>query len=268
VRPVWAVCLTIGALALGADGSGAQAPSAGTAGRAGATRSELERLAARAESAASVDSATAPSREQARRDAAALRERLRDGDFRPGDHIVLAVPTDSALSDTFVVRADGPAGPVLRLPNLPEILLRRVLRSELQAHLVAHVGRFLKDTVMRTTVLIPIGVLGELAHPGYYRVPVDLPFSDVIMAAGGPTPSADLTRVTVRRGSRALLSRPAAREAIAKGLTLDELGLAPGDEVLVGAARRERKWETILRNVSVVGSLVLGLVAVGALGGR
>jgi protein involved in polysaccharide export with SLBB domain len=267
VRHVWAVCLTIGALALVADGSGAQAPGAGNAGRAGASRSELERLAAGAESAASVDSATAPAREQGRRDAAALRERLREGDFRPGDHIVLAVPADSALSDTFVVRAGGPAGPVLRLSNLPEISLRGVLRSELQAHLVAHVGHFLKDTVMRTTVLIPIGVLGELARPGYYRVPVDLPFSDIIMAAGGPTPGADLTRIVVRRGSREVLSRPAARAAIVRGLTLDELGLSPGDEVLVGG-RRERRWPTVLSNVSMVTSLVLGLFATGVFGGR
>jgi hypothetical protein len=261
------VCLVIGALALVADESAAQTQSAGNAGRAGATRSELERLAAKAESEASVDSATAPLREQGRRDAAALRERLRDGDFRPGDHIVLAVPVDSALSDTFVVRAGGPAGAVLRLPNLPEVSLRGVLRSELQAHLVAHVGRFLKDTVMRTTVLIPIGVLGELAHPGYYRVPVDLPFSDIIMAAGGPTPNADLTRIVVRRGSREVLSRPAARAAIVGGLTLDELGLSPGDEVLV-RARRERRWPTILSTVSMVSSLVLGLFATGVVGGR
>jgi hypothetical protein len=59
----------------------------------------------------------------------------------PGDHIVLTVPTDSALSDTFVVRAGGSDGPVLRLPNLPEIPLRGVLRSELKPHLVEHVGR-------------------------------------------------------------------------------------------------------------------------------
>jgi hypothetical protein len=267
VRPSWAVCLIIGGLALAADGSRAQAPNGANAGRAGATRGELERLAARAESAASVDSATAPSREQSRRDAAALRERLREGDFRPGDHVVLTVRADSALSDTFVVRAGGPAGPVLRLRNLPETSLRGVLRSELQAHLVAHVGRFLKDTVMRTTVLMPIGVLGELARPGYYRVPVDLPFSDVIMAAGGPTPNADLTRIVVRRGSREVLSRPAARAAIVRGLTLDELGLSPGDEVLV-SGRRERRWTSVLTNVSMVTSLVLGLFAAGVFGGR
>jgi protein involved in polysaccharide export with SLBB domain len=266
VRPVWAVCLMIGSLALVADGSEAQAPSGRDPGRAGATRSELERLAAGAESAASVDNAAAPSREQSRRDAASLRERLREGDFRPGDHVVLTVPADSALSDTFVVRADLP-GPVLRLPKLPEIPLRGVLRSELQAHLAAHIGRFLKDTIIRVAVLVPIGVLGELARPGYYRLPIDLPFSDVIMAAGGPTASADLTRITVRRGSRQFLSRPAARAAIVRGLTLDELGLAPGDEVLLGG-RRERKWETIVRNTSVVASLLLSLVAVGTFGGR
>ncbi|MFN2567935.1 MAG: polysaccharide biosynthesis/export family protein [Gemmatimonadaceae bacterium] len=256
----------MGALALLGSGAGAQAPNGGGAGRAGATRSELEQLAAQAEAAAAGDSA-APAREQRRRDAAAIRDRLREGDFRPGDHIVLTVPADSALTDTFVVRAGGPAGPVLRLPNVPELPLRGVLRSELQERLGAHVGRFLKDSVMRATVLVPIGVLGELARPGYYRLPIDLPISDVVMAAGGPTPSADMTRITVRRGSRVLLSRDVVRDGITKGLTLDELGLAPGDEVLV-AGRRERKWETFARNAGVVSSLVLSLVAIGLFGGR
>jgi protein involved in polysaccharide export with SLBB domain len=267
VRLTRTLCLTIGALALGGGVGGAQTSSGGDVARAGATRSELERLAARAEAAASADSAKTPSREQSRRDAEALRERLREGDFRPGDHVVLAVPADSALSDTFVVRAGGPGGPVLRLPNVPEIALRGVLRSELQPHLVAHVGRFLKDTVMRVAVLVPIGVLGELAHPGYYRLPIDMPLSDVVMAAGGPTPAADLTRITVRRGSTFLLSREAARAAISRGQTLDELGLAPGDEVLIGG-RRERKWEGIARNAGVVSSLLLSLVAVGVFGRR
>jgi hypothetical protein len=48
---------------------------------------------------------------------------------------------------------------------------------------------------------------------------------------------------------------------MARGLTLDELGLAPGDEVLVGA-RRERRWPTILSGVSVASGLVWTLVAV------
>jgi protein involved in polysaccharide export with SLBB domain len=267
VRLTRTLCLTIGALALAGGDGGAQTSSGGDVARASATRSELERLAARAEVAASVDSANTPSSEQRRREAEALRERLREGDFRPGDHVVLTVPADSALTDTFVVRAGGPSGPVLRLPNLPETPLRGVLRSELQPLLVGHIGRFLKDTVMRVVVLVPIGVLGELARPGYYRLPIDMPLSDVVMAAGGPTPAADMRRIVVRRGSGVLLSRDAARDAITRGLTLDELGLAPGDEVLVGG-RRERKWETIVRNAGVVSSLVLSLVAVGVFGGR
>jgi polysaccharide export outer membrane protein len=266
MRSIRILYLVVGALALVGDGSAAQAPSARSAGRVGATRSELERLAAQAEAAARADSAMRPPGEQGLLDAAAVRERMREGDFRPGDHIVLTVPADSALTDTFVVRT-GPGGPVLQLPSLPGTPLRGVLRSELQSHLVAHVGRFLKDTVLRVAVLVPIGVLGELARPGYYRVPIDLPFTDIIMAAGGPTPSADLTRIKVRRGSRELLSRDAVRSAMATGLTLDDAGLAPGDEILVGP-RRERRWTTIVSSVSLVSSLVLGLFASGVLGGR
>jgi polysaccharide export outer membrane protein len=256
----------MGALTVAADPGAAQTPSARSAGRVGATRIELERLATMGE-AVRMDSVARPASGQTRVDAAALRQRLREGDFRAGDHIVLTVPADSALTDTFVVRTTGAGAPVLQLPNLPETPLRGVLRSELQSHLVAHLGRFLKDTVLRVAVLVPIGVLGDLARPGYYRVPIDVPFTDLIMAAGGPTPTADLTRIKVRRGSSELLSPAAVRAAMASGLTLDDAGLAPGDEILVGG-RRERRWTTVLSRVSVVSSLVLGLFASGVLGGR
>ena len=237
---------------------GAQAPLGVEAGRANATRPELERLAAEAEADASATGADAQ-REAKRREAAAIRERLRVGDFRAGDRIVLAVQGDSTWSDTAVVLP----GPTLRVLSFPDDSLHGVLRSELQTHLTTFVSRFYRNTTVRAIPLITFGILGEVSRPGYYRLPVDIAVSDAIMSAGGPTQRADMPRTVVRRGSRQLLSKARVRQAMAAGLTLDQLGLSAGDEVIVGA-KPERGWQTVVQ----LGGVVTGLVfAVRALQG-
>ena len=86
-------------------------------------------LAIAAEQLASSSQGNAQVKKQKRIEADALRARLRDGDFRGGDRIVLSVRGDSALTDTFTVHP----GRTLRLPNLPELPLQGVLRAELRA---------------------------------------------------------------------------------------------------------------------------------------
>jgi hypothetical protein len=171
------------------------------------------------------------------REAAAIRWRLSHGDFEIGDQIVLVVPQDSVLTDTLTVAA----GRIVHFPKLPPIALDTILRSELHAQLAKNIGRFLKDTLFQATPLIRFGVLGEVARPGYYRLSTDASISDALMAAGGPTSHADLPRTIVRRGSRAVLSRRALRDAMVTGSTLDQIGLGAGDELVV-SAKRERGW--------------------------
>src|SRR5437763_1041624 len=93
----------------------------------GNERSALEVRAARAESAATRDSEPDAMRAGRLAEAAALRARLREGDFHVGDRIILAVSGETALSNTFTVRA----GNLLEIPTLPPVSLRGTLRSEL-----------------------------------------------------------------------------------------------------------------------------------------
>ncbi len=232
----------------------AQLTDLSAAGRPNATRSELQTLVARAEEEASASALDAEARAEKQRVAAALRARLRDGDFEVGDRVVLAVRGDSALSDTLAVQA----GRVLSLRNLPTLSLAGVLRSELRSHLVAQIARFVKDTAIQVTPLIRFGVLGEVARPGYYRLPADIPISDAIMAAGGPTPRADMPRTVVRRGSKELLSKGAVRNAMVAGVTLDQLNLGAGDEIVVSAKRERNRWQTAAQ-VAAIAGVVLSL---------
>jgi hypothetical protein len=244
--------IACGALLLLACEGAAQGPTSIQLGRANATRQQLERLAADAEVAATADEAPEALRQAKRREAGAIRQRLREGDFRTGDRIFLDVEGDSALTDTVVVLP----GPTLRVLSLPEDSLRGILRSELPSHVTTWVTRFYKSARVRAIPLIRFGVLGEVARPGYYRLPVDIAVTDAIMSAGGPTSRAEIPKTVVRRRSQTLLSKAAVRDAIVTGLTLDQLGLEAGDELVIGA-KSDRTWMSYVSIATAITGLAL-----------
>ena len=244
-------CLTLGLLAVTAPMARSQGAPAGDAVLPNASRAELTTLATQAEAAASTGG-TPEVRAKKQHEAAAIRWRLVHGDFEVGDRIVLVVPGDSALTDTFTVAA----GRTLQFSKLPPLALDTVLRSELHEQLAKSIGRFLKDTLFQATPLIRFGVLGEVARPGYYRLSTEASISDALMAAGGPTSHADLPSTIVRRGSRKVMSKSALRDAMVAGSTLDQIGLGAGDELVV-AGKKERVGWAVATQIAAVATGVL-----------
>ncbi len=162
--------------------------------------------------------------------------------FQAGDRILLRVEGDSALSDTFTVVA----GPALRLPNIGEISLAGVRRRDLEAHLSRELGRYINDPVLQARALIRVSVVGEVVRPGYYAVPIDLVLTDALMLAGGATKDARVERLSIQRGNSSLWSGDPLQTAIARGATLDELGIRAGDRIQVpGKANPESKWRIV-----------------------
>lgn len=177
--------------------------------------------------------------------------------FQPGDRILLYVEGDSALSDTFTVVA----GPALRLPILGEIPLAGVRRSDLEAHLTRELGRYIKHPVVQARALIRVSVVGEVTRPGFYAVPIDLVVADALMLAGGATQDARVDRLEILRDNSSLWSGSRLQTAIARGATLDELGIRTGDRIQVPRGQRadpESKWR-------ILGLIVGTTVAVVAL---
>jgi polysaccharide export outer membrane protein len=178
--------------------------------------------------------------------------------FQIGDRILLHVEGDSALSDTFTVVA----GPALRLPAIGEISLAGVLHSDLETHLTRELGRFIKDPVVQARALIRVSVVGEVTRPGYYAVPTDLVLADALMRAGGATQAARVDRLRVLRGNSSLWSGSELQAAIARGATLDDLGIRAGDRIQVpgGARDPEAKWRILGIIVGTVATAV-GVIA-------
>jgi polysaccharide export outer membrane protein len=162
--------------------------------------------------------------------------------FQAGDRILLRVEGDSALSDTFTVVA-GQEGPALRLPIIGEISLTGLPRSELEKHLTRELGRYIKDPVVEARALIRISVAGEVTRPGFYAVPIDLVLPDALMLAGGATQHARIDKLRILRGNSSLVEDASLQTAIARGATLDELGVRAGDRIQVpGQKDPESKW--------------------------
>ena len=189
--------------------------------------------------------------------AAAIRQRLRDGDFQVGDRIVLTIFSDVAHSDTLVVRA----GRVVDLPGKAVLPLSGVLRSELKDRVTEEVLKYVKAVQVDAIPLTRIGVLGEVARPGYFALRSDIPITDGIMLAGGPTASADIGHTVVRRAGREYRSAQETQQAIAKGITLDQFGLSAGDELVVGRQRQliNQSTTAVIGMLASLGAIFLAL---------
>ena len=230
--------LAAAALSFSAE-AGAQTP------RKSATRAELEEAATRAEQSCRTSKNGAVCKNAER-----VRARLKDGDFQPGHRILLSVYGDSALSDTFTVRADRK----LLLPNLPPMSMAGVLDSELESFLQKELSTYLKNPTVRAQGLLRVSVLGAVGQPGFYSFPLDFALADVIMEAGGPDASAELNRTEIKRGGSVAVDKKAMQEAFRLGLTLNDVGVRPGDEVVIPSGSKSN-WQ----KVATVAGLVTGL---------
>jgi protein involved in polysaccharide export with SLBB domain len=211
------------------------------------SRAQLEELARAAEQ----DAAKTGSAEK-RMEATQIRTRLRDGDFQVGDRILLTVRGDSTISDTVTVRA----GRIIQLPNIPDISLQGVLRSELQSYLTTQLSRYIKHPDVQTTSLVRIALLGGVGKPGFYQVPADVQITDAIMLAGGPTGNSKIDKSKIKRNDQIVYSSDAVQKALQAGLTIDQLNLRPGDEIVVGEKSTINWFQAVGIGVGIIGTVV------------
>jgi hypothetical protein len=217
-----------------------------TAARPLAQRAELEALAGRLERAG-------PDRQAL---LGRVRHRLAQGDFVPGDRVLLEVRDEPTLSDTFEIGPDRE----LRLPSptVGALSLRGVLRSEFEPKVSEYLAQFLQRPVVRARPLLRLSIQGEVVRAGYYGVPADAVLSDALMAAGGTTKDADMKKMRIERDGEAVLEGKPLQEAVAAGRTLDQAFLRDGDQIVI-AKRKTGGFEGNLRFLWVVVSLAGGI---------
>ena len=220
-----------------------------------ATRAELESLVVQAELSVATGARSGAEQSVNKATAFILRQRLADGDFRPGDRIAVVLAGAVKLNDTLVVRS----GRTITLPDLPEISLAGVLRSELQSYLAGELSRYIREPQLQTRPLVRLMVSGAVTRPGFYSVPADALLSDVVTTAGGPSGKVAFEKSNIRRGDEVLWNGQSVQAALIDGLTVDALFLRSGDELVIKEAK-SRNYLSIVQMAATLGGLASVIV--------
>lgn len=186
---------------------------------------------------------------------AEIEQRLRLGDYRPGDVVGLRVLGQDQLTGNFPVQPDR----TLVLEGVPPISLDGVLYSEAEEVILEGLRRVLRNPRIELASQMRLAVTGQVGNPGFYDVSGSLLLSDVIQLADGPTQSANLDGISVRRDGETILE---GEELVTEALTLDDLGLRSGDVIRVPA---EQDTFASLRTVSIVLGTLVSVIALIAL---
>ena len=160
---------------------------------------------------------------------------------RVGDRVLLRVDGNAELSDTFEVSA----GPAVLLKEIGPVSVAGVARDTLSAYFTHVLAKYMRDPVVHADLLIRVGVVGEVARPGYYSVPDDVLFSDLLMHAGGLTKEANVHKMKLERGDSVKWEGQKVNAAATSGQTLAELGLRSGDQVEIPPIVRHDPLATV-----------------------
>jgi protein involved in polysaccharide export with SLBB domain len=184
-----------------------------------------------------------------------VKERLEKGDLQPGDRIALRVVGEQTLTDTFTVTPER----TIELPSLAPVPVSGVLRSELRTHLTKQLSRYIRNPDLQAAALVRVSLVGAVGRPGFYNLPADVLATDAIMAAGGPTGNADVSRTTIRRSGFDIMSEAQVASAVETGVSLDQLNVQSGDEIVVGT--KSQGIAGVLKTMGMISGALFGIVA-------
>jgi protein involved in polysaccharide export with SLBB domain len=237
----------------------AQLPLTTDPGRAVRTRADLERLLVEYDAAVASPAYSEGVKRSIRTEAQRVRERLERGDFNVGDRVYVFIQGESNYPDTVLVEP----GPMVALEPFGQVSLAGVLRSELTDHLTQELARFIRMPVVRADALMRVAVLGGVGRPGFYTMPAETLLGDLLMTAGGPAPNANLEDLRIERAGIALYDEDVTQEALRAGLTLDQMNLEAGDQIVVPTRSTSSRLTTIISIAGAIGTLSFLLTRIG-----
>lgn len=190
-------------------------------------------------------------------DAAAIRDRLKVGDFYPGDRLVVDLfGGEEPFRDTVSVRA----GQEILIGAYPAFNLKGVLRSEADSALVSQAKRFIQRPNVRTQPLVRLLVTGAVGRPGFVTVRGDAAVSDVVSSAGGLTSMSRLNKSTVKRGSGTLVDKDSLTVVFRSGMTLDQADIRAGDELAIDE-KKPSNFTSVLWATSAALGVIISIIS-------
>jgi hypothetical protein len=211
-------------------------------------------ITSRAQLIAAIHSADSAGR---RAESFALSTRLREGDFNVGDRILVTYEGLglTKVGDTLTVKT----GRILQLGEpMGDMSLQGVLRFEVQDSIAARVAKYMRNEVIHATPLIRLAVSGAVRSPGSQFARSDMLVSEVIARAGGQDQQADPKNIVIKRGPEIRWQPADVTTALTDGLTVDQMQMNSGDEIVVGTKRTHGRLTLIL--TTIVAPLVSAIV--------
>ncbi len=201
--------------------------------------------------------ATSLERSGKKDEAAAIRERLRIGDFYPGERLVVEVfGGEEPFRDTVAVRTNQE----VNISSYPAFSLRGVLRSEVDSVLLAQIKRYIQRPTLRTQPLMRVLVTGAVGRPGWVVVRSDAAVSEVVSAAGGLTTQSKLNKSKIKRGDATLVSADSLSLVFRTGMTLDQADFRAGDEIAI-AEKKQSNFTQVLWAASAALGVVISIIS-------
>lgn len=217
-----------------------------------ASRAQIDSMAGYLDRLAASTAYGPTLRERARSEAVALRRRLTEGDFRPGDQIILHIEGAIALDDTATVLE----GRRLPVEGFRQVSLEGVLRSELEARLRNDVSDFSRNAVVTVRPLMRVAVFGSVVRQGYLLAPSETTIDDLLTMAGGPSPDGNVREMMLQRGDTTIVTSEQVRLLVADGGTIGAIGLQDGDALFVPQRAQQRDFQRILQTGSFLFSML------------
>jgi protein involved in polysaccharide export with SLBB domain len=171
--------------------------------------------------------------------------------LHPGDSVRVAVWRNAELSGAFLVADDGTVEhPLYQAVHVANIPLDSV---------TARMGLFLAQYATNPQFVVQpsfrIVVRGEVRTPAVYVVPLEMTLGGAIAAAGGPTPDAQLRKVTLVREQHSYvldLSDPAAPWTAEP--------IRSGDQLIIG--RKSNLFFSTILPLITAGAALASLISV------
>jgi polysaccharide export outer membrane protein len=172
--------------------------------------------------------------------------------LRPGDAVRLEVRDEPTLTAEYPVDVDG----LVLLPMVGIVPVAGRAFSDVQRDVLEAFRRELASPVIRLTPVLRIAVLGEVVRPGLIPVDPTLTLADILASAGGLSPSANRSDISLIRDGQRVLTTTAEEVALVR------TPLLSGDQIFVGRHSWLQENVSILvgGGVSVIAALVTALV--------
>jgi polysaccharide export outer membrane protein len=158
--------------------------------------------------------------------------------FQPGDVIDVVVSSHSGYDRVITIQPDGR----IHFPIAGEIVAAGLTAEQLATRLREGLTQELVDPSVTVSLKelnhVPVGrvsVLGAVRSPGTFELREKSTLAELLAAAGGPLPAADLARVTITPSDRAHVRTVDLSRAAETGQAEGDVRLEPGDLIIVPA---------------------------------